>query len=250
MASTPISFLAGENTILIYPEEKPLKCFLKKSESSTLIKINDVNLPVLLEKIPVALHANLLKKMYPKVVKLSDGNYKLYLSFPLLGGGQNIVDLIKQGNVTESAITQQIKDANLPPNTFSSISVSYCQYNFFGLGNKNAVAITLKPGSSNFNSYLLSLRKMIIGYTPTSHTYNSTALANLILGYQETDEAKQELAFAFNDKRSIYLYISTDGQFFYCQLEDPQTSLLVPFAMASVITIAVLGVVLLRPRKQ
>lgn len=213
---------SNQGVVYIDPNHTPLSCYLKKDADKNLIKIQEVILPIALEKIPFSKQEDFFKQTYAKVVQLNDNTYKLYVNLRLLGGVRNIVELIKQGG-DETTITNEIIAFNIPANTFSSVQVSSCQYNFFGLGNKEARVISLRPGSNGFYSFLISVQRFFIGYSPSDHTYNTTALSKLILGIENSQQGRTELETAFNDKRGIYVYVSTDGKFFYCELEQGQS---------------------------
>ncbi|MBP7075166.1 MAG: hypothetical protein KBA81_07275, partial [Rhabdochlamydiaceae bacterium] len=122
------------------------------------IKINDVIMPDGLKALLNDSNNSLFSRLYPRIVKLSDGTLKLYLNFRLLGGmisdeqnfrllGEtipdehneqpkprvNIIDLLQKTPEVKNSSIKDFVRYNLPLNTFSVVSVKSVNYSFGGL---------------------------------------------------------------------------------------------------------------------
>jgi len=157
-----------------------------------------------------------------RVIRFTDGTYKLSVSLRLSGGVKNIPDAIKENpDMTDRELSSLVLANNIPKDTFSSIKVSACVYEY---GPRKELAmsrcIRLIPGDGHWEVFKINLRKFFSGCNTCIYGINLNAMANYVLGIEETPEGEAGIKQSFQKKMAIYIYFSVDGLNFDVELEE------------------------------
>ena len=150
---------------------------------------------------------------YPQLTTLSDGSFRLCIYFRIYGG--MLSNFRGSQHISDIELTNAIIQA-LPEDTYRSINVTTARYSFGGFLEKDTRIITLDPHDYAIERFLCSILTFFRGYKPT-RTMNGTLMQMYLFGELDNNEteklrAERDILDAFNQKRSMYIYISKDWE--------------------------------------